>query len=138
VRRWKSAMLFAGAIFMLAALMIPRFNRRVMAKSFEPASTIVWRRVEKVDVETGEMIVLTIPDWKKLGDKAGRYKNPRTRTYTMIPVISCQTCGEKMPGCMPGPSLPEKERQLAQYNYRCPKCGHPSLDVPTLSAEERT
>ncbi len=99
--------------------------------------------VIKIDIETLEVIRLHTEEWRKLGHKGPRFRNPNARKYTMVPVGMCGACGGKIPH--PGylyPRLSSKDRQgktneevkrmveevleeckRIKREYACPKCG---------------
>jgi rubrerythrin len=70
--------------------------------------------MELIDSKTCEVKTLTLGEWQKLGqDDKGHYKNPKTGKYTMVPVMICPSCGEKIP-------QPDADFKGPQV---CPKCG---------------
>jgi len=97
--------------------------------------------VEKIDIQTLELVTQQWQVWQKLGQMDGRYKNPRTGKYMMVAPITCRACGEKMPEPeMPprpeargNPFDPEAQRKYEEQcrkillNHKCPKCGMPAL-----------
>jgi len=96
------------------------------------------RPVEKIDVSDGTLMTLQLQEWRALGAKDGKWKNPETNKYTMVTPIECVACGKKViPVDLPkSPELSEDEhesmKQMQAYNdevekledeYKCPKCG---------------
>jgi len=113
--------------------------RMVRGGKLEPPERITGRRFEKIDAETLEIIALTGDEWKALGYKKERFKNPKTGKYTMARVGICTSCGAKIPW----PELPvypergnytqkeyekvcdeitAKRAEIERHN-KCPKCG---------------
>jgi len=105
----------------------------------EPPERITGRRFEKIDAETLEIIALTGDEWKALGYKDERFKNPKTGEYTMARVGICTACGEKIPWPVL-PIYPERgnytqqeyekvvdeitaKRTAIERSNTCPKCG---------------
>ena len=76
--------------------------------------------IEKIDQTTFNVVEKPYREWKDLGEKDGKYKNPSTGKYTMTDIMTCAACGEKVPqpdfpkGTIPGEILDA---------YVCPKCG---------------
>ena len=90
--------------------------------------------VEKIDSESLELVTKPLGEWKSLGYKDGKYKNPKTGDYSMDRVAICAACGEKIP--MPGgttstkpsgdemdPSEAAQARRDRVRESRCPRCG---------------
>ena len=97
--------------------------------------------VEKIDAISLDLMTLPRNQWDKLGEKLGRFKNPKTGQYTMAEAVKCPHCREKIPM----PQLPDapklsaediKAKRMppgfAEYQaelkdiwgkYKCPKCG---------------
>lgn len=93
----------------------------------EPPPSVTGNIVEKVDMNTGELMEKTFKEWEKLGREEDRYKNPETGKYTMAIPILCGSCGAKI---APPPSPPDPygtglPLARAMAEYRCPKCGNP-------------
>lgn len=105
-----------------------------------------------IDATTLEIVTKTRDEWQDLGQsEEGKFKNPKTETYTMVPPIECFSCGEAIPH--PGlPKLPESDdiQALQAYDeklsrlardYRCPLCGGyampPGYQVPGMSPASR-
>ena len=90
------------------------------------------KKVEKIDSKTGELITKTQGEWNKLrrDNFGGVWKNPETGEYTVVGVIVCPHCGEKIPERLrtveqvndPASVSPEALR-AANLLYKCPKCG---------------
>lgn len=92
--------------------------------------------MELIDCATGELISKGLGEWSNLGQKDGKYKNPKTNTYTMVTVLECAACKQKiaMPD-LPGIMREDEEsvsaadarannakRAEAIRTYKCPKC----------------
>ncbi len=76
---------------------------------------------QKIDRETYELIAMTGGEWKKLGQKNGRFKNPKTGEYNMARSKRCASCRERIPwpeGVDPLHLTPEDV-----INTMCPLCG---------------
>jgi len=87
--------------------------------------------VERVDINTGELITLSLSEWKDLGYRDGKYKNPNTGEYTMTMPIICRSCGAKIPPLdMAEPDVADEAAFRAYMDarraYRCPRCGGPA------------
>ena len=63
----------------------------------KPPNWVLDTMEEKIDCQTFETVTLPISKWCKLGAKGPCYKNPKTGNYTMVSVIVCRSCGEKIP-----------------------------------------
>ena len=100
--------------------------------------------VQRIDVESQELVTKTVGEWEKLGHRDQKYKNPSTDKYTMVVPISCSSCGETIPPPeVPvfepppgGPNTPDaieavaKSSRLIQEirsSYKCPNCGDPAI-----------
>jgi len=80
----------------------------------------------KIDEKTLDVMTLSLKEWLDLGHKKGRYKNPKTGTYTMVPVRVCPHCHEQIPIRMiPADKWGTKWEPPRDWekNYVCPKCG---------------
>jgi len=100
------------------------------------SKTVMGRREKKISRETLEVVELTKGEWNDLGQKDGKYKNPKTGKYDMVAPMTCPVCG----ALIPPPDLPavpknkaertkekwdelEAKRIEIMRNYKCPKCG---------------
>jgi len=83
--------------------------------------------VEMADIKSLEVITLPAEKWAKMLGENGKYRNPKTGEYTMVPVMTCAACGEKIPkpDIPPDASPADFERYLMEY--KCPKCGEPAM-----------
>ena len=85
--------------------------------------------VEKIDKDTLELITLKLGEWEKLGQKEGKYRNPKTGSYSMVTPIVCDSCAEKIAP----PDYPPREEATAgevleiRSKFMCPKCGKPAF-----------
>ena len=87
--------------------------------------------VERVDVNSAELITRSLSEWDDLGYRDGKYKNPNTGEYTMTVPIICRSCEAKIPPVnMAEPDETDKEAsrayEEAKQAYRCPRCGGPA------------
>ena len=86
------------------------------------------RPMEYIDIETGELMTLSVGKWQKLGRQGWKFKNPDTGEFTMVSPIVCRSCGEKVPPLnMPEPDG-ANEKAAMEYDkamraYMCPQCG---------------
>jgi len=55
------------------------------------------RSVEKIDIETSELITKTVAEWAELGAQNGLFKHPTTGNFTMDSVWVDPENGEKIP-----------------------------------------
>lgn len=88
--------------------------------------------IVKVDEKALEVMTLTAAEWRNLGWRQRKYKNPKTGTYTMVSAVTCGNCGKKIPRpAIDTKKTPEIEPGLswhnAQKDYICPHCGKPAL-----------
>ena len=101
-------------------------------------------KVDRIDSKTYEIITEPAGVWKTkyAPDASGYYKNPKTGEYTMADIITCFSCGEKIPApILPpitGKSMKDRmEGAAAQAqvmrDYRCPKCGKNAYNPQTSS-----
>lgn len=81
---------------------------------------ILDKKYEKMDVETYEIVELSLREWKELGSEGDTFKNPKTGKYTMRPPMKCLDCGE----LIPMPHIPDDgDEDKIMNEYICPKCG---------------
>lgn len=74
--------------------------------------------VELIDKKTLELMTKTAAEWQKLGGGPNGFKNPNTGTNTMVQVMVCAECGQKVPA-------------LSRFSHgsydpamaKCPRCG---------------
>ena len=82
-----------------------------------------------IDMKTFDLVTKPYGEWDRLGqDNARRWKNPKTREFTMAIPIRCASCGATIPAPpFYGMSLtegPERDAAMkARAEYKCPKCG---------------
>jgi len=92
-------------------------------------------KIEMIDEQTFETMTKTRREWEELGRKEGKYKNPNTGEYTMLPAAVCPACLEKIPKPVPPyGQRPTKEQVIAfdqvLKEYACPKCGARGIFAP--------
>jgi predicted RNA-binding Zn-ribbon protein involved in translation (DUF1610 family) len=101
-----------------------------------PPEWVLRQPAEKIDETSFKLITKTLGEWERLGRRKGKYKNPETGEYTMVDVMVCAACGQKIPlPVVPGIALPKRGDasghpsshlgaiQEILRNYKCPKCG---------------
>jgi len=103
------------------------FGSRFLLLRNRPPEWVRGLQIERIDIETLETISLPHGRWEtlgKVGDKFPRYKNPKTGRYTMVDVMTCSSCGQKIPVFIPpeGETNPDRILTLA-LQYKCPRCG---------------
>jgi len=132
----KKALAIIGLLILIALIAFWIFRKQF--RSAVPPKEYRETILEKIDIETGEIISLPREKWLDLGARKGKYKNPKTQKYTMVDPIKCVNCGEKI---IPVLVDPETEGpavlQSRMATYRCPKCGklaYPPLPRVTLPA----
>ena len=86
------------------------------------------RPFERVDIETGELMTISVGEWHKLGRNGWKFKHPKSGKYTMVEPIICRSCGAKIPPVdMPEPDGANEAASLAYSeatrSYPCPQCG---------------
>jgi len=120
-------------------------GRRFGCGGVKPPAEVAGRPVEKIDLETLEVIGLPAQRWKSLGAQDNKFKNPKTGKYTMVNVATCKKCGKKIPHpSWQFPPIPtergshtveEIDRIIAEAlarraeilrDYKCPICGEPN------------
>ena len=90
----------------------------------KPPQWVLDQPVEKIDMNTLELMTLPLGEWQHLGKKGMKYKNPNTGEYTMVLPFVCASCGEKIPHL-------EGDATLKMWDeYVCPKCGGPATGPP--------
>jgi len=93
------------------------------AKTARLPKSIGGQMIEKIDENTLELVSLPLEEWMHVDSKDGKYKNPRTGTYSLVGVMQCASCGAKIPL----PDIPANAGAAASLhimeNYVCPKCG---------------
>ena len=136
----KKALAIAGllAVIVLCGVWIWTY---VGPRSTKVPARVMAREVEKIDVETLEVISLSIKEWKKLGPNAWTmWKNPNTGKYSMLLTMTCKHCGNTIPrlsehsklGMRFDPETGKGVREKRPDNlpraadYKCPKCGKPA------------
>ena len=107
----------------------------------EPTDWVLAQPAEKIDSETLEVMKKSLGEWEKLGSREGRYKNPDTGAYTMVPTMTCPACGEKIPspffvisapagsGMSEGGTPAGEDREYLA-GYKCPRCGASAMQAP--------
>lgn len=72
-----------------------------------------------------DVIEKTLGEWEKDGKKDGKYKNPTTGEYTMVPFMTCMACGAQIPAVTPPPEAKTNPINLGKWQatITCPKCG---------------
>ena len=101
-----------------------------------PKDWVLQQSEEKIDEKSFKLITKTLGEWTSLGQREGKFKNPETRKYTMVQVMECAECGEKIPlpvvPTIAPPERGEASHPPRSYNdeigeilrtYKCPKCG---------------
>ena len=79
------------------------------------------------------VLTKTAGEWDKLGKQGGKYKNPETGQFTMVPAALCAGCNEFIPypqmgkddlTGLSGQARTEKLRDIDRIKYEmvCPKC----------------
>jgi len=115
------------------------FTKRMGRGEATPPDRLLDRPVERIDSESLELMTKSRREWKRLGEKDGKYKNPKTGKYTMVVPAICASCGQKIPmldaalttpGAASGrPVDPEEHLKAMQKQealikeWRCPRCG---------------
>jgi len=138
----RNRILVTAALILIAAAAIGVLLKKFVAKRGPPA-WVLETLEEKIDTETLEVLALPVEKWRKLGEQGGAFKNPRTGKYTMVSVIVCASCGQKIPA--PGPGYSPRSASSATVEggtaptgekeeppppmgavYICPRCGRPA------------
>jgi len=92
-------------------------------------------KVEMIDEQTFETMTKTAKEWERIGSKGGKYKNPKTGNYSMLPAAVCPVCLKKIPKPVPPyGARPTREEVIAfdqvLREYACPKCGARGIFAP--------
>jgi hypothetical protein len=113
-------------VIIVAALIFVAKRAGIMSSGLPPPPKAEMDRpVEFIDMKNLTVITRTLGEWMKLGrGEYGRYKNPDTGEYTMVPPMTCAACGAKIPPPPPvDPNAKPGERPPpAEMVYKCPKC----------------
>ncbi len=143
----KKVVVIAVLIAVIIAAAI--FTMRRSASDSKPPADVAAAKSSKIDMKTYEEFTETNTDWldKYAPDQYGRYKNPKTGTYTMVGIMKCASCGKDIPV----PQIPDelrpksvgkgvnymanknammKAQMDAVRNYKCPLCGKPASGAP--------
>ena len=95
------------------------------------------QKIEMIDegTSTYETVTKTRREWEELGRKEGKYNNPDTGEFTMVPAAVCPACLQKIPKPVPTyGERPAKEEVMAfdqvLRGYACPKCGARGIFAP--------
>ena len=106
--------------------------RRVGRGTARAPERIAGEQIEKIDHKTGELFTKTRAEWDEVrrDDFRSAWKNPETGEYTVVNVLTCPHCGEKIPQRPvtveevndPASAEPAALR-AANLLYMCPKCG---------------
>jgi len=115
-------MVIAIVLIVVAIVVVAFMVQRVTGKARPPK----WHRqagLEKIDLETLEIISLSNDDWKKIGKEMNAWKHPETGKYTMMPIMTCDSCGEQIPEPKIPPDGSYSDITSLLEKYVCPKCG---------------
>jgi len=123
-------------LLIIGGLVLVLNHLGVVSSGPTPPDYVLARPVKKIDKESFEVMELPLGKWRKLGhNKEGRYKNPKTGKYTMVPCMICAHCGKEIPVPempAPGPEGPPDPMVYEEImmNYRCPLCGELAMPGP--------
>jgi rRNA maturation protein Nop10 len=121
----RSKQIVIGAVLIVVAIIAVVITVKRTTGGVQPPSWVLDQQVEKMDIKSMEVLKASLRDWmgKYAPDASGYWKNPKTGQYTMANVITCSSCGARIPGVqMPKGATPEAAEKL-QGEYKCPKCG---------------
>jgi len=127
-------------LLIIGGLVLVLNHLGVVSSGPTPPPHVLARIVRKIDKDTFEVMDLSLGQWRKLGyNKEGKYKNPKTGKYTMVPSMTCAHCGKDIPvpelpatGPEGGPEDPMVYEEMMR-NYRCPLCGQLAMPSPDMS-----
>ncbi len=92
-----------------------------------PPASVLEERIERIDMNSGEVVTKQYQEWQKLGQKDGAYKNPATGQYTMVIPEICAACRATigLPAPPANVRADKGNEALAQWqqSIKCPKCG---------------
>ncbi len=94
-----------------------------------PPQWVLEQPVERIDMNSSELITKQYQEWQRLGQKDGLYKNPATGKYTMVSPMTCFACQAKIPSPIEpsdlegGKGLNPESRMKWEQTIKCPKCG---------------
>lgn len=122
-------------VLALVILGVVGFHLRRRAQRNRPPKWERGRLIEMIDALSGELISMPAEYWRKNEGEGILYRNPNTGEDTVVEVIYCLTCGEKVPRRrMPQEGetveqlqgMDEAERRWlvkARWNTVCSHCG---------------
>jgi len=106
----------------------------------EPPDETLAQLIEKIDAETLRIVAKPLGDWQEWPVRDGKYQNPDTGKFSLVDLMKCASCGEKIPAPEePGKGLSAMESgittadiEAVEAAYRCPKCGGPAFAEPGM------
>ena len=87
------------------------------------------KQVERMDEKTFQIVSRSLGEWNKIERKNGRYKNPETGEYNMVEIVTCQSCGERVPSPFSFPIDDPSKLGRMMAAHTCAKCGKPVVVV---------
>ena len=124
---------FAVVLIMIIVFAIVWISRRGGGRgTIERPNELTGQMEEKIDARSGKIFTKTMGEWEKLDYSHMGYvwKNPETGEFTVVNIITCPHCGERIPDRLRtvkeimDPAAMEPQAQVAAAQaYTCPKCG---------------
>ena len=105
----KKTVVVVVLIVVIAAALIFLARKSGMGGGVKPGVAVTGQMLERIDANTGELVTKTLAEWEKLGQKDGKYKNPKSGEYTMVNAMVCKACRQTIP--------------VLGVMSPCPKCG---------------
>ena len=146
MKGWKAIASAAGMIILtivlivVAVVVVVTGIKGARRGEVPPPDRYLKQLVARIDSESFELITKSRREWRKVKAKKGDvWKNPDTGKYTIVDLIVCVECGEKIPGPLQMVHMKylkdaeAKRKFLAERDsYKCPKCGKPAIGPPPL------
>ena len=116
------ALLIVGAI-----MLVVKTTRR--SRTAEMPDRVSGKQVERIDEKSFQIVSRSLEEWNKIDRKDGRYKNPETGEYNMVEIVTCQSCGERVPSPFSFPIDDPSKLGRMMAAHTCAKCGKPVVVV---------
>ena len=125
-------------VVIVAAFVVIARRTGLVGGKPQPPPAVLGQKIKRIEMKPPFKVEeLSLGEWQKLGpDEAGRFKDPETKVYTMVDLISCASCVQPIPAAQYPPEILAMPRDTqdhadkqeeAKVNfrnaYKCPKCG---------------
>ena len=105
----RTKIVLAVVLLAVAVVLVVRFVKQSGLGGPKEPAWYLEQPTEKIDCDSLQLITKTWGEWKSLGQKDGKYKNPETGKYTMVPTTRDRTTGKKIPAPASGPEASPQE-----------------------------